>query len=277
MASRELRALTGWVLRGALFVVVNSRNTGRILRESWGVPDDRIQLLYPGVDTRLFIPSPRDKETRGALGWGDRPVVLTVGRLQRRKGHDTMIRALLEIRRSIPDILYAIAGDGEQRSILEDLVAAEGLAEHVQFLGRPTDAELVQCYQQCDLFVLPNRAVGRDIEGFGLVLVEAQACGKPVVAGASGGTVEAMHVPETGLVIPCEHEGELSRTVVGLLSDPHRLARMGDAARRWAVERHDWDSVAIEAGRILGMTGSALFEGDDRRTVASDVIHSGGC
>ena len=88
----------------------------------------------------------------------------------------------------MPDILYAIIGAGEELEELERLVEREGLARHVAFLGECNDRDLIAAYQQCDLFVLPNRQVGRDIEGFGMVLLEAQACGKPVIAGASGGT-----------------------------------------------------------------------------------------
>ena len=127
----------------------------------------------------------------------------------------------------MPDVLYAVVGDGEERAALEALVGREGLDGHVQFLGEPNDATLVRCYQQCDLFVLPNRQVGKDIEGFGMVLLEAQACGKPIVAGASGGTAETMRIPETGRVVCCDGPDELARVVTDLLGDPARLACMG--------------------------------------------------
>jgi glycosyltransferase involved in cell wall biosynthesis len=159
----------------------------------------------------------RQSSIRDGLGWGDRPVILTVGRLQKRKGHDQLILALPKIRQAIPDVLYSIVGEGEERSSLESLVAREGLGDHVQFVGHPNDEELVRCYQQCDLFVLPNRQVAKDIEGFGMVLLEAQACGKPVVAGASGGTAETMRIPETGHVVPCDTPEHLADLVVKLL------------------------------------------------------------
>jgi phosphatidylinositol alpha-1,6-mannosyltransferase len=186
--SREHRWLADRVLRTTSFLIPNSRNAERILIEEWGIAADRIRLLHPGVDTGRFMPAAPDRSLRAAVGWGERPVVLTVGRLQFRKGHDQMIQALATIREAIPDMLYAIAGDGEERAALEDLVDHEGLGDHVQFLREVDDNRLVQCYQQWDLFALPNRQVGRDIEGFGMVLLEAQACGKPVIAGASGGT-----------------------------------------------------------------------------------------
>lgn len=265
LASREIRLLTRWVLRGAEFVIANSRNTQKILEEHWRLPANRIHLIHPGVDTEQFVPATRDSGLRRQLGWDDRPVVLTVGRLQRRKGHDQMIRALATIRELIPNVLYAIVGDGEQRQALEDLVAAENLGGHVQFLGRLDEDEMVRCYQQCDLFVLPNRAIGRDIEGFGLVLLEAQACGKPVVAGDSGGTAETMRIPETGLVVPCERVEELVSVITELLSDPDRLASMGVAARHWAVAHFDWDAVGQKAGKVLNMPMLEFANDGDRR------------
>jgi phosphatidylinositol alpha-1,6-mannosyltransferase len=179
-------------------------------------------------------------------------VVLTVGRLQKRKGHDHMILAMNEVRRVLPDVLYAVVGDGEERGRLRQLATQEGLEGHVQFLGELDDDALVECFQQCDLFVLPNRQVGEDIEGFGMVLVEAQACGKPVVGGASGGTAETMCIPETGVVVSCEEPAELARVVVELLSNRERLSRMGAAARRWVAGRFDWAALTRQAERIFG-------------------------
>jgi phosphatidylinositol alpha-1,6-mannosyltransferase len=251
--SREHRWLAERVLRNASFLIANSRNTERILIEEWGLAPEGIRLLHPGVDTARFVPAARDRSVRAALGWGERPVILTVGRLQLRKGHDQMIRALTTIREAIPGVLYAIAGDGEERATLEEVAGRSGLHDHVQFLGEVDDDRLVLLYQQCDLFVLPNRQVGRDIEGFGMVLLEAQACGKPVIAGASGGTAETMRIPETGLVVPCDGPEVLAAKVVELLTDPDRRARMGSAARSWVTERFDWEPLSRQA--------LALFQG----------------
>jgi phosphatidyl-myo-inositol dimannoside synthase len=249
--SREHRWLADRVLRNASFLIANSHNTKRMLIHEWGLPAGRIRQLYPGVDTDRFEPAAKDRMSRTALGWGERPVVLTVGRLQLRKGHDQMIGAISKIREAVPSVLYAIAGDGEERSVLENLVAHEGLGNHVQFLGEIDDERLIQCYQHCDLFVLPNRQVGRDIEGFGMVLLEAQACGKPVIAGASGGTNEAMLIPDTGLVVPCDGPDALAAIVVELLADPDRRARMGEAARAWMVEHFDWHPLSRQAESIF--------------------------
>lgn len=249
--SRELALIVGLILRDASRMIANSRNTQNILSRRWRVPAERIALVHPGVDTDRFRPAPRDSALRARLGWGERPVVLTAGRLQKRKGHDTLISALPEVRRKVPDILYSIVGSGEERQALEALVAEKRLADHVQFLDEVSDEQLIHCYQQCDLFALANRQIGGDIEGFGIVLLEAQACGRPVVAGDSGGTRETMRVPDTGLVVPCDTPEALSEVVADLLSDSARLDSMGKAGRRWVTERFARDVRARQLDELV--------------------------
>jgi len=257
--SRELTWLTRRVLHGAEFAIANSRNTFHLLRNTWGLPDDRIRVLHPGVDTKKFVAAPRNVQWRAERGWCDRRVVLTVGRLQKRKGHDVMLRALAQIVRGAPDVLYAIVGDGEEHSSLIELVGQLGLSSHVQFVGEVDDDELLRCYQQCDLFVLPNREVGGDIEGFGMVLLEAQSCGQAVVAGVSGGTAETMRVPETGRLVRCDSPDELAQVVSGLLGDPAQLSAMRETARQWVVRRFDWSALTRQAAELFGIEpGTAI-------------------
>jgi phosphatidylinositol alpha-1,6-mannosyltransferase len=179
---------------------------------------------------------------------------LTVGRLQKRKGHDQMILALATIRKHVPNILYAIVGDGEERSYLQSLVEEHGQREHVQFLGEIDDQRLLQCYQQCDLFALPNRRVGKDFEGFGMVLVEAQACGKPVIAGDSGGTAETMRIPDTGRVVCCDGHDELAKLVIELLLNRQALEKMGRAARAWVAQHFDWSALCRQAEQVFSLS-----------------------
>jgi phosphatidylinositol alpha-1,6-mannosyltransferase len=248
--SRELTFLARRVLKGARVLIANSLNTARVLMNQWQVPASRIEILNPGCDTQRFTPSPRDPAVRAKLGWGQRRVILTVGRLQARKGQARMIAALPRIIESVPDALYAIIGEGETRSELEALVARLRLENHVQFLCERREEELLACYQQCDLFALPNVTVQGDFEGFGMVLVEAQACGRPVIAGRSGGTGETMREGETGRLVDCENEGALAATAAELLSDESLRHRMGEAGRRWVERRFDWSVLAKQARTI---------------------------
>lgn len=249
--SRELAWLTERVLRGARRVIANSRATRAALEHFAPLPAGRVAVLHPGVDARRFTPAPPDARARAELGWNRRPVILTVGRLQARKGHDQLIRALPQIRRAAPDMLYAIAGDGEQRPRLERLTDELNVREAVQFRGEIDDRELLASYQQCDLFALPNREVGGDAEGFGLVLLEAQACGRPVVAGDSGGAREALRAPDTGRLVDCNAPEPLAATLAELLRDAPLRQAMGDAARRWIVERFAWKAIMPQAEATL--------------------------
>jgi phosphatidyl-myo-inositol dimannoside synthase len=130
-------------------------------------------------------------------------------------------------------------------------VKQHNVSAHVQFVGALDDAGLLAAYQQCDLFALPNRAVGNDVEGFGMVLLEAQACARPVLAGASGGTAETLQPGTTGVLVPCERPDEPASALAELLSDPARLERMGTAARARMETTFDWPARAAEAARVF--------------------------
>jgi len=250
-SSRELSWMVQGIVTHSDRRIANRENTASLLTDCWQVPRSQISVLHPGVDTTGFVPAPRDEAVQMQLGWQDRTVILTVGHLQKRKGHDMTIRALPEIRHAVPDVLYAIVGNGEERNSLEELVEATQTGEHVQFLGEVSDEDMIRCYQQCDLFALPNRQVGRDIEGFGMVLLEAQACGRPVLAEASGGTRETIRPGETGIVTPCESPELVAEAMTHLLLDPLQLEQMAKAARPWTVENFDWSSLSRQAATLF--------------------------
>ncbi len=250
-ASRQLRWMARRVFNQAHTVIANSHNTADLLRSQWRLPTHKLTTMHPGVDTTRFRPGKHDGELRGAFGWGDRPVMLTVSRLQRRKGHDQLIRALPRVIQQVPDLLYAIVGEGEQRGVLQKLIHDLQLHNHVQLLGGLIDSDMIHAYQQCDLFVLPNRTVAGDIEGFGMVLLEAQACGKAVIAGRSGGTAETMQANRTGLLVDCDDVDALADAVIPLLLDPARRGAMGQAGRRWTVEQFDWTVCAARATEVF--------------------------
>jgi len=249
--SRELRWLTNRVLRGATAIVANSNFTRDLLLREWGMRPERVRLLHPGVDCDYFRPAQPDASVRARLGWAERRVVLTAGRLQRRKGQDTMIEVVARLRERFPNLLYAIIGDGDERPRLVDMAARLGVADHVKFMGEITDADLLHCYQQCDVFALANRAIGKDVEGFGMVLLEAQSCGRPVLTGASGGTAETLRPGESGVVVPCDRSDEPAAALAELLSDRAKLDAMGRAGREWVAGKFDWPILAAEAQKVF--------------------------
>jgi phosphatidyl-myo-inositol dimannoside synthase len=249
--SKEYRILSNLVFTGARRIIVNSRNTRDFLLKTTRASPRAIRLMHPGVDCTYFSPGVPDDRTRSVPGWQGRTVILTVGRLQKRKGHDFMIQAMPRIVEQMPNVLYAIAGSGEELEYLESLVAEAGLHRHVQFLGKVDDELLLACYRHCDLFVLPNRDVAGDFEGFGMVLVEAQACGKPVVAGNSGGTAETMIAGETGVVIDTTSPEKIASSLIEILGDASRLTMMGQRAATWVREQFDWRTLSEQAQEIF--------------------------
>jgi len=121
------------------------------------------------------------------------------------------------------------------------------VTDHVRFHGETDERTMLRCYQQSDLFVLPNRQVGSEIEGFGIVLLEAQSCGRAVIAGDSGGTSETLENRKTGLIVDCTTTPPLAHAVTALLSDADRREAMGRAARTWAGSQFAWSSLAAQA------------------------------
>jgi phosphatidylinositol alpha-1,6-mannosyltransferase len=249
--SREMTWMTRRVMKRATAALANSFNTRRMLVDDWGYPAEKVCVIQPGVDAAKFVPAAADERFRAEMGWTGRTLLLTVGRLQKRKGHDTVIRALPAVRAKVPNVLYAVVGTGDEEASLRRLAAECGVGEAVRFLGGIGDEVMTKCYQQCDLFVLANRTVGADIEGFGMVLLEAQACGKAVVAGDSGGTGETMSVPDTGRIVNCDGPEKLAEVLTELLTDPAELAAMGRRGRAWVEGRFDWPRVAARAREVF--------------------------
>lgn len=252
--SRELKILTQSVLKNAYRLVANSNFTVGLLQNDWRVPEEKIALMHPGIDVSQYPHLARDSGTRKYTNAGD-VVLLTVGRLQKRKGQDAVIRSVAKLRDKHPNLRYLIAGVGEQEAELRKLVAELCLEKQVLFLGAVSDQEMMDCYRECDIFVMSNRAVGKDCEGFGIVFLEAQAHGIPVIAGAHGGTGDAMVHGETGLRIDCqdsENPVHLTEAIDRLVCSPELRRSMGIGGRKFVTENFDWSRISERARNVLG-------------------------
>jgi phosphatidylinositol alpha-1,6-mannosyltransferase len=239
------------VFRNAAAVIANSRYTSELVRAQ-GVAPERIVSISPGVEPARFTPGPASPDLRRRLGLDGKTVLLTVGRLQRRKGHDKVIEALPVILKSVPDLVYLIAGDGEELAALRQLADDRGVSHVVRFLGRVEDADLPALYRLCDVFVMANRTMpGGDLEGFGIVFLEASACGKPVIGGRSGGTADSVREGVTGLLVDGASTEEIADAVVTLAGDAARRERMGREGRRLVVTEYDWDIITHRTQRVL--------------------------
>jgi phosphatidyl-myo-inositol dimannoside synthase len=216
--------------------------------------DAALEHLPPGVDTDCFAPDEVARaELRARYRLGERPVVVCVSRLVPRKGQDMLIRAMPAIRQRVPGTALVIVGGGPYLTSLRRLAHSFGVAEHVVFTeGVPGD-ELPAHHALADVFAMPcrTRGAGLDVEGLGIVFLEASATGVPVVAGRSGGAPEAVRDGKTGVVVDGWDVGAIAASVSNLLADPDRAARMGKAGRRWVVDNWQWSTQAEKLARLL--------------------------
>lgn len=227
-------------------VVAVSRFTRDALIRLMGTDPGKIVLVPNGVDTDRFAPRPPRAGIAERHGVTGRRVILSVGRLVARKGQDHLVEAMPAILESAPDAHLLIAGEGPLRSTLESLIALHGVQARVTLLGEVDDAALADLYALADLFALPNRQMpDGDTEGFGLVFLEANACGKPVVSGRAGGVVDAVRDGVNGLTVDGENIAEIAHAVSRLLGDSalYRCLAEGGLA---AARQGDWKNRAAE-------------------------------
>jgi phosphatidylinositol alpha-1,6-mannosyltransferase len=212
-----------------------------------------LQRLAPGVDVDAFHPGVDGSAVRERYGLGERPVVVCVSRLVPRKGQDMLIRALPAIRRRVPEAALLLVSGGPYRTKLEALARSAGVSSDVIFTGSVPWAELPAHYAAGDVYAMPcrTRAAGLDVEGLGIVYLEASATGLPVVGGDSGGAPDAVIEGETGYVVGGRDVDALADRVAELLSDPVKAKAMGVAGRAWVEREWRWEAQAARMARIL--------------------------
>jgi phosphatidylinositol alpha-1,6-mannosyltransferase len=250
-------------IRSADCVLANSRFTADLLKQA-GVESERIEIVHPGCDVTRFQPASVSDDLRKAIlgRHAHDKIILTVGRLVARKGHDVMIRALPRILKDIPDACYLIVGSGPAKPMLEELTFSMGVHGNVIFLENVGDAELPSIYGMCDVFVMPSRADLKacDVEGFGIVYLEANACGKPVIAGKSGGIADAVVDGETGLLVPPDSPETLADSICRMLTHKEYAERLGQQGRERAIREFSWNAVADRVDRIMMAVASGKYE-----------------
>ncbi len=240
---RKFRTML-WVYRHADANIANSEYT---LEEMvrLGVRRETITLIYPGVDTERFRPNLPFDDLRQSIGLqaGQR-LILSVGRLVRRKGFDQTIRTLPDLVKQGIDTHYALIGIGEDWDYLADLAAELGVSERLHLLGHVSPEDLPRWYNACDVFVMANREINGDTEGFGMVFLEAAACRKPVIAGDAGGTGAAVLDGVTGYRVDGTNLAALVDALASILRDGELAARLGQTGLARALDEFSWDSVA---------------------------------
>lgn len=248
--SRQILRLIGESTDAVTYV---SDYTRRRFAAAFG-PRARLVHQPGGVDTERFRPDPaRRRAIRDRYGLADRDVIVCLSRLVPRKGQDTLIRAMPEIVGRVPGAVLVIVGGGPYRRTLEGLARRLGVADRVVFTGRVPADEIVDHHRLADVFAMPcrTRGGGLDVEGLGIVYLEASACGVPVVAGRSGGAPETVRDGRTGLVVDGTSQGEVADVVAGLLEDRPRASAMGVRGRTWVLENWRWEDLARDMERVL--------------------------
>jgi len=240
-----------WALRAVREVTAVSAYTAERVRRAVGHAPP-VTVLYPGVDTKRFSPDVDGGAARARYGLEGRPVIVCVSRLVPRKGQDVLIRALADVRRRVPDAALLIAGDGPDRPALEQLAAAAPRGS-VVFAGEVPPDDLPGVYAAGDVFAMPCRSrFGRlEVEGLGIVFLEAAACGKPVVAGRSGGAPEAVVDGRTGLVVEGSEPKAVAIALARLLAGPAEAATMGAAGRARIQAEFTWEASAATLVEVL--------------------------
>jgi len=219
----------------------------------FGIPESKIGLIFPGTSPEKYYPQEAPDWFKEKIGLKDKKILLSVSRLIERKGHDAVIKSLPSLLSKFPDLVYLIVGKGPMRGHLEQLANGLGLNSQVRFLGHVTEEELLHLYNSCDIFVMPSREIEEkgDVEGFGIVYLEANACGKPVIGGRSGGCGEAIIDGETGILVdPLDVEG-ISQAIDKFLSDKKLAKRLGENGRQRVLKELNWNNYVKKFLQII--------------------------
>lgn len=252
--SRDLTATMRHVVNQADRVIANSENTKAFLTRT-GIAPEKVAVVHPGVDCARFRPDVDGRAIRSQHGLDSHLVILSVGRLQARKGHDVAIQAVAALRAELPSLKYVIVGDGEERPRLEELVATLGVADAVVFAGEVAEEALPRYFAACDVFLLANRVEQGDFEGFGIVFLEAAASGRPVIGGASGGVIEAVEHGVTGLLVDASSVDAIAGALATMVRGADLRRAYGEAGRRRAVERFSWEAAAARVRAVHDSIG----------------------
>ena len=217
-----------------------------------GIEEKEIEVIPPGVDSLRFRPDLDADAVLKKHHLFGRQVILTVSHLVRRKGHANVIRALPRVLEKVPEAIYLIVGRGPEDDNLRKLAQTLGILDRVVFAGFVSNEEIPLYYNVCQVFIMPSYEIKEegDVEGFGIVFLEANACGKPVIGGRSGGVVDAVVDGETGLLVDPLNTEEISVALVKLLTDESLAERLGQRGRKRVEKELSWEKVTE---RILGV------------------------
>lgn len=248
LRGKRKRFISKLILGRAKHVICANSYVQKILNDEFPSLSHKITVINPGVvvgaDTRA---AGSDLTTRYSLA--GKKVLLSIGRLVERKGFDRVINALSSVKED--NWVYLIAGEGPEKEKLISQAAASNVAAKIHFIGQLNESEKWSCLDICDIFIMTSRDIEGDFEGFGIVYLEANIAGKPVIAGRSGGVADAVIHNETGLLVNPENTAEIAEAIEKLLQNPQEASRLGENGRRRALRDFSWVGQAAKLKMYL--------------------------
>lgn len=242
-------------LNAADIVIAVSRFTREQVIRRHGINPQKVIVLPNGVDPETFYPGVDTDALRHRFGLAGKKVILTLARIVERKGHDKVIEALPEVLKHVPNAHYLISGvrEGENYERIQRQVVELGLERDVTFTGYVAPEEINQFYNLCDVYIMPSRELegAGDTEGFGITFLEANACGKPVIGGRSGGVVDAIEDGKTGYLVDPLSAEEIAEKLIHILSDPVQARSLGENGMARIAAGYTWDAVSGKITELL--------------------------
>ncbi|TAN58224.1 glycosyltransferase family 1 protein [Patescibacteria group bacterium] len=244
--SPRKKRLARKILNKSEFIVANSEFTKEKILE-YGARAQDVAVVYPCPNMKLFRKAtPQEIDAlKSKYNLRGKKIILTAGRLVERKGHDVVLGALHKLNESAPEAHYVIIGEGPMEEVIKQMIKTLGLEDSVTLIGKVSDHDLAIWYEVCDVFVMISRQLkNEDAEGFGIVYLEANMFGKPVIAGKSGGAAEAVLDNETGILVEPTNQQEIINAIEKILKNPVEARRLGENGRRRAEQDFQWSKQA---------------------------------
>jgi len=251
-SSRKSDVIVKFLIQKSLGVIANSEFTKERVIKKYSMDPEKIKILYPGVNTDFFTCGIDTTSLMNKHNLMNKKIIMTVGRLDKRKGHDHVIKSIPYLVKEIPNLIYLVIGNGDDKPRLESIINELQLHDYVLFTGSASLEDLPAYYNLCDLFVMPNREVDDgDTEGFGMVFIEANSCCKAEVAGYYGGAIEAVEDGVNGVFTDANDPEAIANTIIRLLTDNEMRTQLERKARERVMNNFTWETKQTKFKAIL--------------------------
>jgi len=234
LALKNKPELAKKILENAKAIIVNSQSTAKTLK-GLNLDNSKIHLIYPALDFDTSYDQDKLEAWRKKLNIGDEKIIMTLARLNKRKGQDLVIKAVEQLKKDYA-LKYFIIGSGSTKGYLESLIKKYNLSESILIFDNIEDEELIYFFKLADIFAMPHRSMGEDVEGLGMVFLEAGTCRLPIIAGDSGGAKEVFNAPGQAILVPSDDLMALVKAIKYLLNNPEEADKLANAACQRAKE-----------------------------------------